>query len=188
MKKLIHCTFIVALAVLCLSAHSAYAAYSTNFIVGARTSSEGHDLSDHAYNTGVSVKAGQSLSVTVDPASRWSVATQTSGWRITADGVGDPVPITGDMGTGSFNIGTLVGYVLGDDGTTNSGYMGVGTAGLNWNAAFDGTLFLVCWDTYFANNFHTLSTNISVTPIPGALWLFATGLAALAGLKRKITL
>ena len=72
-------------------------------------------------------------------------------------------------------------------GQTVTVYMGVGTAGLNWDAVFDGTLLLVCWDTYYANNFHALSTTISATPIPGALWLFATGLAALAGLKRKST-
>ncbi|BDQ33623.1 VPLPA-CTERM sorting domain-containing protein [Pseudodesulfovibrio portus] len=185
MLAFVRCSMIMALALLAFGTHSALAAYVTDFTVGARTGSDLNTLSAHAYDTGVSVQAGQTLSVTVDPDSRWSIRTKTSGWKITADGVEDPVTITGDMGTGSFKRGTLVGYFLGNDGTTTTGYLGIGTAGLDWTATFDGTLFMVCWDTYFADNFHSLDTSISVTPIPGAAWLLGSGLIGLIGLRRK---
>jgi hypothetical protein len=154
----------------------------------------------------VSITAGQTFSVTVDPNDLWSAGALPR-WS-NADGLtGDRFATAGDdsgqaagtkigidwglwtEGNLTAPFGTLVGRIGGGD------FFKIGTS-FTQTATTSGVLELFYWDSNFADNSGSILADVVVaepvgtpTPLPGALPLFVSGAGALGfiALRRRRT-
>lgn len=142
-----------------------------------------------AVDTGLDLATGDRLVSIVDPLDCWSAGAAN---RISnangLDGLSpSPCQPTGDYGFHSqdgetFRYGALVGRIDAGD------WFLLGT---NFDAVINATgrLFLVYWDSNFADNFGAVTALISVNPseapAPGTLALLGLGLVGLAATRRR---
>ena len=187
------CLPIRTAAVVLSAAFTASAAQAADFVVGAfaNSSSGGIGLDT------VSLNAGDSFSVMVDPTDLWSAGALPR-WS-NADGLTGPLFATGTDDSGeaagtligadfglhsqgnlSAAFGTLVGQIDGGD------FFAIGTS-FNGVASASGTLKLFYWDSNFGDNLDqvTASVTVGVVPEPETYALMLAGLGLVGWMARR---
>ena len=151
----------------------------------------------------LSVIAGQSLSIAVDPSDLWSAGALPR-WS-NADGLATVpaggLPPGGLLATGTDDSGQLAGTLIGADifglltqdgftapfgtliGKVGSTYFNIGTS-FTGLAPATGTLHLMYWDTMFSDNSESVRVSIQV-PEPSALTLLSLALAGIGFARRR---
>jgi hypothetical protein len=170
---------------------AAGAANAANFDVQAyaNSSSGGTGLET------ISLTAGQSFSVSVDPTDlwnagalpRWSNADGLSG-NLFATGSDDSTEAFGTLigqNFGLYNQGNLsaaYGTLVGQIGSGDFFIVGTQYAG---SAATSGMLKLYYWDSNFGDNTQYVSANVAAVPEPKTYALLLGGLAAVGFVARR---
>lgn len=181
----------IALSTLALAVAVGFSANSTALAAPISVDILAYDNSSSggsAVDTGLDLAAGDRLVSSVDPLDCWSAGADN---RISnANGLdgSSPAPCqpTGNYGFHSqdgetFRYGALVGRIDGGD------WFLLGT---NFDALINATgrLYLVYWDSNFADNFGSvralIDVNPSQVPTPGSLVLLGTALLALGARRR----
>jgi len=136
------------------------------------------------HDSGISVQAGQHLSITVDPAQSWNFSGGASGYTVNANGMpGWNLQVSNPDGS-AFNalIGSLVGQI--GTGTPGAGNFFVIGTHFDGFANKSGKLNMFFWDSDAWNNVGTVAANVQV-PEPASMALFGLGLLALARTRRR---
>lgn len=135
-------------------------------------------------STGVSLVAGESFAVSVDPAQLWNFSGGEAFATTNADGSTYYFIATNPDGTTFLgHIGSLIGQI--DSGLPDAGdYFQLGTtfAGV---ATSSGVLNLFYGDSDFSNNSGAVQASISVVPEPSAALLLLAGLGAIGAMRRR---
>ncbi len=135
-------------------------------------------------STGVSLVAGESFAVWVDPAQLWNFSGGEAFATTNADGSTYYFIATNPDGTTFLgHIGSLIGQI--DSGLPDAGdYFQLGTtfAGV---ATSSGVLNLFYGDSDFSNNSGTVQASITVVPEPSAALLLFAALGAIGAMRRR---
>lgn len=137
-----------------------------------------------ALNTGISLQAGQHLTITVDPSLSWNFSGGAPGYDTDANGAtGWGMGVQNPDGSGfTANIGELVGQI--GSGTPDAGNFFVVGTSFNGYANKSGKLNLFYWDSDAWNNIGAVAADVHV-PEPASIALFGLGLLALARSRRR---
>lgn len=151
----------------------------------------------------LSVLAGQTLHISVDPGDLWNAGALPR-WS-NADGLATVptggLPVGGLFATGTDDSGQPAGTLIGADifgllnqsgltapygslvGRIGSTYFNIGTS-FDGPAPATGTLFLMYWDTTFTDNTDGIRVTVNV-PEPTTITLLIFALAAIGFTRRK---
>ncbi len=144
-----------------------------------------HSLKNDPLNTHISLNAGDTLSIHVDPGDMWSAGNNhPMSRKSNADGLGNPLGGNYGLyssGGSTFHFGSLIGRIGSGD------YFFVGS-GFNQKIETSGELTLLYWDNNYRDNRGSISADISVNnpvPISSTLLLFGAGVCGLVGLRMR---
>jgi hypothetical protein len=137
-----------------------------------------------ALDTGITLQAGQHLSISVDPTLTWNFSFGAPGYDTNANGAtGWGMGVQNPDGSGfTANIGELVGQI--GTGTADAGNFFIVGTSFDGYANKSGKLNLFYWDSDAWNNVGAVAADVQV-PEPASMALFGLGLLALARFRRR---
>lgn len=136
------------------------------------------------HDTGISLNAGQQLSISVDPSQLWNFSGGAPGYTVNADGMAgwDHQAMNPDGSVFTAVIGALVGQI--GTGTADAGNFFVIGTHFDGFANASGNLNMFFWDSDAWNNVGSVAADVQV-PEPASMALFGLGLLALARTRRR---
>lgn len=136
------------------------------------------------HDSGISLNAGQHLSISVDPSQLWNFSGGAPGYTVNADGMPgwDLQMSNPDGSVFTAVIGALVGQI--GTGTADAGNFFVIGTNFDGFANASGKLNMFFWDTDAWNNVGAVAADVQV-PEPASMALFGLGLLALARTRRR---
>lgn len=134
--------------------------------------------------TGVTVTAGDTLTIYADPRDTWSLGPEEPSTRtFNADGQPLVDPFTNAYGTHTQDgLTALYGTLVGRIGT--GAFFVVGSF-FEQTVTETGQLFLYAWDSNDFDNSGSIEVTISAVPLPAGGLMLVGGLGALVALRRR---